>query len=215
MICRLIVLCCTMPASQPRDPSLPCVCRISVTIASASSEARYPLLYLIIYLHTIHQLPPFFFDQDQFSFNQFNHSTSLLSSTTLFTTYHTSMLPSDEPRGIDIVTKQSQELNDLAATFKEHSVENVLEISYLGDEISKWGALPGSPQTLIPLLCSFLSRTNEVMMSSMHVSCFGDLQALCILLFIACIQSYPSSSYLTFLPILILVPCTPHVVSCS
>ena len=48
-------------------------------------------------------------------------------------------------------------------------MENVLEISYLGDEISKWGALPGSPQTLIPLLCSFLSRTNEVKILLMHV----------------------------------------------
>jgi hypothetical protein len=62
----------------------------------------------------------------------------------------------------DIVAKQTLELQSLASSFREHSVENVLEISNLGDEISRWGAIPDRAQTLIPQLCRFLSNINEV-----------------------------------------------------
>ena len=37
----------------------------------------------------------------------------------------------------DPATKESEELQKLASLFREHSIENVLEISNLGDEISK------------------------------------------------------------------------------
>lgn len=62
----------------------------------------------------------------------------------------------------DPATKESEELQKLASLFREHSIENVLEISNLGDEISKWGAIPDKAQTLIPQLCRFLTAINEV-----------------------------------------------------
>lgn len=69
----------------------------------------------------------------------------------------------------DPATKESEELQKLASLFREHSIENVLEISNLGDEISKWGAIPDKAQTLIPQLCRFLTSINEVCMFAMCV----------------------------------------------
>lgn len=73
----------------------------------------------------------------------------------------------------DIVAKQTLELQSLASSFRDYSIENVLEISNLGDEISRWGAIPDRAQTLIPQLCRFLSNINEVGVAYYRSWCCG------------------------------------------
>ena len=58
--------------------------------------------------------------------------------------------------------KKSSDLQKLADSFREHSVEYVLEVSSLGHEISKWGIIPDRSQTLIPQLSRFLVTMNDV-----------------------------------------------------
>ena len=62
----------------------------------------------------------------------------------------------------DDVTTKTLELQNLAQSFREHSVEYVLEVSSLGEEITRWGPVPDRSQTLIPQLSKYLVNVNEV-----------------------------------------------------
>ena len=62
----------------------------------------------------------------------------------------------------DDVTIKTVELQNLAQSFREHSVEYVLEVSSLGEEITRWGPVPDRSQTLIPQLSKYLVNVNEV-----------------------------------------------------
>ena len=66
--------------------------------------------------------------------------------------------------------KKSCELRKLANLFREHSVEHVLEVSSLGHEMSKWGAIADRSQTLIPQLSRFLVTMTEVSVRLSYIS---------------------------------------------
>ena len=81
--------------------------------------------------------------------------------------------------------KKSSELRKLANLFKEHSVEHVLEVSSLGHEMSKWGAIADRSQTLIPQLSRFLVMMTEVSVSLSYISkeiLFASNTMSCLLL---------------------------------
>ena len=77
----------------------------------------------------------------------------------------------------DILTRETAELQKHALSFREHSLEYVLEVSSLGDELSKWGTVPDRAQTLIPQLSNFLVTVNEV--REENDGCFLPLEFTC------------------------------------